>query len=201
MGVSGTAGARIYRDCIGYLIHPPNRCRRGTMAQTKKRPTSTRAGASKRSRSAKSKPSSTRSSNSRKARTTAGSSANGVEAVRQTVEDKAKSASQTVGKAAGKAAGKAKLPLVAGGAAIAGAAGGLALASRQSHRGGLGSALHRPKVKIKSGDVAKVAKEVGNFTTQMGALASELQRTREAAGNGRHRSPIEVALQGLTTRR
>jgi len=33
-----------------------------------------------------------------------------------------------------------------------------------------------------------------------GALAGELQRNREAANNGKHRSPIEVALQGLTSR-
>ena len=112
------------------------------------------------------------------------------------VEDKAKSAGQAVGKAAG----TAKLPLVAGGAALAGAAGGLALASRRAHKGGIGSALRKPKIKIKSGDVARVAKEVGSFSTQVGALATELQRNREEAGNGKRRSPIEVALQGLTSR-
>lgn len=117
--------------------------------------------------------------------------------MRSTVEDKAKSAGQTVGKAAG----KAKLPLVAGGAALAGAAGGLALASRHAHRGGIGAALRKPKLQIRSGDVARVAKEVGNFSAQVGALATELQRNREEADNGRRRSPIEVALQGLTARR
>lgn len=174
------------------------------MAETKKRSTSTQAGSSrKRSRPAKSKSTkskSTSASGSRKRSSQAGgngSGSNGIETVRSTVEDKAKSAGQTVGKAAG----KAKIPLVAGGAALAGAAGGLALASRQSHKGGIASALHKPKVKIKSGDVAKVAKEVGNFSAQVGALATELQRNREAAGkNGKHRSPIEVALQGLTSR-
>ena len=113
------------------------------------------------------------------------------------VEDKAKSAGQTVGKAAG----KAKLPLVAGGAALAGAVGGLALASRQGHKRGIGAALRKPKIQIKSNDVARVAKEVGSFSAQVGALATELQRNREDAGNGRHRSPIEVALHGLTSRR
>jgi hypothetical protein len=115
-----------------------------------------------------------------------------------TVEDKAKSAGQTVGKAAG----KAKLPLVAGGAALAGAAGGLALASRQGHKGGISAALrHKPKIQLTSDDVARVAKGVGNFSAQVGALATELQRNREEADNGKHRSPIEVALQGLTSRR
>ena len=33
-------------------------------------------------------------------------------------------------------------------------------------------------------NLAKAAKEVGSFGAQMGRLASELQQTREAAGNG-----------------
>lgn len=103
---------------------------------------------------------------------------------------------------AGKAAGKAKVPLVAGGAAIAGAAGGLALAaSKQGSKKGLKAAMPRPpKIKIDSGDVAKAAKQVGNFSAQVGELANELQRARESA-DGKHRSPVEVVLQGLTARR
>lgn len=97
---------------------------------------------------------------------------------------------------------KAKLPLVAGGAAVAGAAGGLALASsKQAKKSRLGSALMRkPRIKVDSGDLAKAAKEVGNFSAQVGELANELQRARES-GNGKRRSPIEVVLQGLTARR
>jgi hypothetical protein len=106
------------------------------------------------------------------------------------------------GQAVGKAASKAKVPLVAGGAAIAGAAGGLALAaSKQGRKKGIKAAMPRkPKLKIKSGDVAKAAKEVGNFSAQVGELANELQRARDSA-NGKHRSPVEVVLQGLTARR
>jgi len=167
------------------------------MAQTKKRSTSARPGSSKRSRSTKSKSKPARSKSANARSKSANGSGNGLEAVRDTVEDKAKSAGQTVGKAAG----KAKLPLVAGGAALAGAAGGLALASRQGHKGRIGAALRKPKIQIKSHDVARVAKEVGNFSAQVGALATEIQRNREEAGNGRHRSPIEVALHGLTSRR
>lgn len=109
------------------------------------------------------------------------------------------SASKSVSKAADKARGslgdaasKAKVPLVAGGAALAGAAGGFALAASKKGRKGVG---------LKSGDLAKAAKEVGNFSAQVGELATELQRARESARNGRHRSPIEVVLQGLTARR
>jgi hypothetical protein len=129
--------------------------------------------------------------------------------VRDTVEEKAKSAGKSVGsagksagKTVGKVAGKAKVPLIAGGAALAGVAGGVALAaSRKPHRHGIGAALRKPKIKVDTGDVARVAKEIGSFSNQVGALAGELQRNREAAdSNGRHRSPIEVALQGLTSR-
>jgi hypothetical protein len=105
-------------------------------------------------------------------------------------------------KTVGKAASKAKVPLVAGGAALAGAAGGLALAaSKQGRKNGLSKAIaRRPKIKIDSGDVAKAAKEVGNFSAQVGELATELKRARESA-DGKHRSPVEVVLQGLTARR
>jgi hypothetical protein len=108
---------------------------------------------------------------------------------REAVEDKAKDA----GHAVGNAASKAKVPLLAGGAALAGAAGGLALGSRRSSR--------RPRVKVSSKDLAKAARDVGGFGAQVGRLASELQQTREAAGNGKHRSPVEVVLEGLTSRR
>ncbi len=98
---------------------------------------------------------------------------------------------------------KVKLPLVAGGAALAGAAGGMALAAtKQARKSGVAKAMaRRPKIKIDSGDVAKAAKEVGNFGAQVGELATELQRARESADGKKHRSPIEVVLQGLTARR
>jgi hypothetical protein len=101
------------------------------------------------------------------------------------------------------AASKAKLPLVAGGAALAGAAGGIALAAtKQARKSGVAKALaRRPKVKIKSGDVAKAAKEVGNFSAQMGELTNEIRRARESGNGKKHRSPIEVVLKGLTARR
>lgn len=174
------------------------------MAQTKSKPKKRSAP-----KSAKSKPSRSKSQSRPRAAKKAATSGNGsrgatspVEAVRSAAGDagggKAKNASQTVGKAAG----KAKVPLVAGGAALAGAAGGLALAaSKQGRKKGLKAAMpRRPKIKIDSGDVAKAAKEVGNFSAQVGELASELQRARESA-DGKHRSPVEVVLQGLTARR
>jgi hypothetical protein len=75
------------------------------------------------------------------------------------------------------------------------------MASRHEHHRGLAKALRKPRIKLTSRDVAKAAKEVGNFSAQMGELATELQRARESTDNGRHRSPVEVVLQGLTSRR
>lgn len=164
-------------------------------AKTKAKKRSTPKSASKRAQSpAKPKTSKAKSNGS-------ASRGSNVEAVRHAAEeagDKAKSAGKTVGKAAS----KAKIPLVAGGAALAGAAGGLALAStKQARKRGIGKAIaRRPKIKVSSSDVARAAKEVGSFSTQVGELANELQRNREEA-NGKHRSPIEVVLQGLTSRR
>ncbi|HET9198684.1 MAG TPA: hypothetical protein VFN92_10580 [Solirubrobacterales bacterium] len=116
------------------------------------------------------------------------------------IGDKAKDAGKTVGKVAG----KAKVPLVAGGAALAGAAGGMALAaSKKGHKGGLGKAIaRRPKIKVKvdSKDVAKAAKGVGSFSAQVSEIAGGLE-SAAAGRNGKHRSPIEVVLQGLTARR
>jgi hypothetical protein len=114
-------------------------------------------------------------------------------------------ATSAVGNATGKAThavGKAKVPLLAGGAALAGAAGGLALGARQARRGkGLSKAIaRRPQVKVKSRDLASAAKDVGSFGAQLGHLANELQQARES-GNGKHRSPVEVVLEGLTARR
>ena len=76
--------------------------------------------------------------------------------------------------------------VVAGGAAIVGAAGGMALGARQARR----SNRHH---------LAKAARNVGTFGTQMGRLASEIHQARES-GNGKHRSPVEVVLEGLTAR-
>jgi hypothetical protein len=191
------------------------------MAQTKAKKRSTPKGAkssatksSSKSKAAKAKPKSAKKSAGSKARSSSsnggggkgrsnGSASKGsnVEAVRNAVGGvggKAKGAGITVGKAAS----KAKVPLVAGGAALAGAAGGMALAaSKKGRKSSLGKAIaHRPKVKVSGKDVAKAAKEVGSFSAQVGELADELQRARKSA-DGKHRSPVEVVLQGLTARR
>jgi len=151
--------------------------------------------ASSKSSSSKAKaPSSNGSSNG------SSSGSNPVEAVRSAVGG----AGQTVGKVAS----KAKMPLVAGGAAIAGAGGAMALAAaskggRKKGMKNLKAAMPRkPKVKIKSGDLAKAAKEVGKVSAQVGEIANGIQRAQDSSnGDGKHRSPVEVVLQGLTARR
>jgi hypothetical protein len=55
-----------------------------------------------------------------------------------------------------------------------------------------------------SRNLAHAAKDVGRFGEGMGSLAAELRRVREGiAENGgeNRRSPIEVVLEGLTSRR
>lgn len=122
-------------------------------------------------------------------------------AARQAVESSTKEA----GQAMSKVTRKAKTPLLAGGAALAGAAGGLAIGaarSRQLHSHKvLGLKLPQGKrVKVRSRDVAKAAQEVGTFGQHVGELATELRRARESADGGKHRSPVEVVLDGLTAR-
>jgi hypothetical protein len=121
----------------------------------------------------------------------------------------------------GRAAGKAKVPLMAGGAALMGAAaGGLAVGARSRRAKGIAKAIPRrplvkvprrplmkvarpPQIKVNSRDLKHAAKEVGAFGAQVGRVASELQGVREESNgkHGKHRSPVEVVLEGLTARR
>lgn len=187
-----------------------------SQAKTKPKSKSAKPKATKSAKRAKPKSSSSKSSGSKsKAKSpSSNGSSNGssggstpIEAVRNAVGgvgDKAKSAGQGVGKVAS----KAKVPLVAGGAAIAGAGGAMALAAaskggRKKGMKNLKAAMPRkPKVKIKSGDLAKAAKEVGKVSAQVSEIAGGIERAQGSSnGDGKHRSPIEVVLQGLTARR
>lgn len=155
------------------------------MAQTKAR--------SKPKSKSRSKPKARSSSNGRSPKPKASSPAkpsSKPKAALESVEQTAKGAGRTVGRAAS----KAKVPLVAGGAALAGVAGGIALGTRQAHR-------HRGVKGIDSDDLAKAARKVGDIGVQVGEVALEVRR-RRAEPNGKvHRSPVEVVLDGLTSRR
>jgi hypothetical protein len=160
----------------------------------------------KKARAKKAKPKARASNRSKKTRTVAKPRKRSTskpprttpQAVREVVGESAKDAGGAVGNAAGKvghAASRAKVPLMTGGAALAGAAGGIALGAHQAHRkGGLNG--------VNSKELAKAARKVGDVGAQVGEIALEVRRARESTnGNGRtHRSPIEVVLQGLTSR-
>jgi X-X-X-Leu-X-X-Gly heptad repeat protein len=60
--------------------------------------------------------------------------------------------------------------------------------------------IKTPKIKVDSKDVAKAAKGVGQVSAQVSEIAGGLE-TAASGKNGRHRSPVEVVLQGLTARR
>ncbi len=51
-----------------------------------------------------------------------------------------------------------------------------------------------------SKNLADAAKHVGSFGERIGDLATEVRLVREGVANTHKRSPIEVVLQGLTSR-
>ena len=59
----------------------------------------------------------------------------------------------------------------------------------------------RARAKRLGKDLAKAAGDVGSAGRQVGELADEVRRVREQLESSRGRSPIEVVLQGLTSRR
>jgi hypothetical protein len=192
------------------------------MAQTKtksaKPAKKSRASSASKAKTTRAKAKATRKSSGRKATATksrangAGSQAksshsNGVaNGVANGVGDGAKAVRDAVGSAgkeAGHAVGKAKIPLLAGGAAVAGTVGGLVLGASRSGDKVLGIKLPKSKrVKLRSRDFSKAAKEVGRFGENVGELTTELRRAREglASGDGKQSSPIEVLLSSLTSR-
>jgi hypothetical protein len=125
---------------------------------------------------------------------------NGIEGGAKAARDAVRSA----GKDAAHVASKAKVPLLAGGAALVGTVGGVVIGSTHSGDKVLGISLpKRKRVKISSKDLAKAAKEVGRFGDNVGELGAELKRVRKgfASDDERQNSPLEVLLKGLTTRR
>jgi hypothetical protein len=124
---------------------------------------------------------------------------NGVGESAKAVRDAVGSAGKDAGQATAQVASKAKIPLLAGSAALIGAAGGIAFGATRSGGKVLGVKMPSSKrVKIRSSDLAKAAKEVGSFGDRVGELAGEIRRVREGVADGAKDSPIEVLLRGLT---
>jgi hypothetical protein len=125
---------------------------------------------------------------------------NGIEGGAKAARDAARSA----GKEAAHVVSKAKIPLLAGGAALVGTVGGVLIGSTRSGDKVLGVSLpKRKRVRINSKDLAKAAKEFSRFGDNVGELGAELRRVRQglAINEEKQNSPLEVLLRGLTTRR
>jgi hypothetical protein len=113
----------------------------------------------------------------------------------------AKDSGKTLGSAAKKAKSYGKTPLLVGGTALAGAAGGLALGARRNRPlKVLGAEIPHNGIHLKSRNVARTARQMGRLTETAGHIAAELRRADESNGKTRL-SPIEVVLRGLTARR
>lgn len=141
------------------------------MAQTKNKPKQSRPSKSKTTSKAKSR----KPSKAAKPKSRNGSSANGAGGATA-----ARDAVKNAGKGVGQVTSKAKVPLLAGGAALIGAAGGAALSAGKSGRKVMGVRMPQTKrVKIRSKDLRKAAKEVSSFGEHVGELTSELQRIRK----------------------
>lgn len=98
---------------------------------------------------------------------------------------------------------KSKAPALAGGAAIAGLVGGVALSSKLGSRSKLlGIPLPaRSRTEVASRNLADAAKHLGRLGDRVGDLAIEVKKVREGFEQPAGRSPIEVLLQGLSSRR
>ena len=151
------------------------------MAQTKTtRSRSSQRSSGRGSSNAKKASSSRRSSGGSK-RTQSRSKQNG-----RTAASRAKRAAQRTAPSGGtlaKVASKAKAPLIAGGAALAGLAGGAALATRNGSRR---KGLSLPKLGG-NGSLTKAlgtaAKEIGKAGYRAGELTSEVRKVREQMDN------------------
>jgi hypothetical protein len=175
-----------------------------TASAAKRTPTATKRSSGNGSSPKSRRPSSSRSRSSSRG----GSNGGPVASARDSVVDGAQTAGRAVGGAAsdagrvvGSAANAAKVPAVAGGAALAGLVGGMALA-RGGRRRVLGVPVpgtRRPLVKINGrGSGTKQLMKTGR---QMAELAVEVRQARQQLATDSKRSPIEVVLDGLTARR
>ena len=167
-----------------------------------------------------SNPNASRKTSSRSGSSRSSDGRGNVGAVKDTLSGGVNSAGgalSSAGSALGGAAKKAKTPAIAGGAALAGLAGGIALAARDTGpKRVLGVPVpgtRRPLVTLKvksprgskaksaSKDILKAAEEVGSAGRQVSNLLGEVDRVRAAIDRPKRRSPVEVLLEGLTSRR
>jgi NH3-dependent NAD+ synthetase len=121
-----------------------------------------------------------------------------------TAKDLTLKGASAAGNAVGSAAKKLKTPAIAAGAGLAGIAGGMAIA-RGSHKNKiLGVSLpNGGTARSASKNLGGVAKNVGAFAERTGRVAEQVRVASEAiseSNSRRSKSPVEVVLEGLTTR-
>jgi trans-2-enoyl-CoA reductase len=107
------------------------------------------------------------------------------------------------GTAVSSAANKFKTPAIAAGAGLVGVAGGIALARGSHKKKFLGVSLpNGGTARSASKNLAGAAKNVGKFAERTGRVAEQVRVASEAVSesDSRSKSPVEVVLEGLTTR-
>jgi hypothetical protein len=202
------------------------------MAQTKSRSSTRKSSGSQRSSASRSGSRATSArGNSRSGRTSSPSTRNrsgatrarprqpqtqrngkgAAQRVQQTVRRRFREAEHSVadatsgaGRTVGNIASKAKGPAVATGAAAAGLAGGLLIASRRPSPKLFG-VVSRPqgggKLESVGNGLLRASENVGRASENVRQLTEEVRRVREGVeADSKRRSPIEVVLEGLTHR-
>lgn len=78
----------------------------------------------------------------------------------------------------------------------------MALGARGQRKPVVLRTTRKPVLRLSSRDLATTAKQIGTFGEELGNLAGEIRRAREGAVEAEgKRSPVEVVLQALTSRR
>ena len=122
-----------------------------------------------------------------------------------TAKDATTKGANAAGNAATSTAKKLKTPLIATGTALAGVAAGVVLTQKKGK--GI-SAIRLPSPgtrRATTKGLGETAKNIGMLAERTGKVAHQVRVASEAIGEGgaprKSRSPIEVVLEGLTSRR
>lgn len=125
--------------------------------------------------------------------------------VLDTAKDATTKGANAAGNAATSTAKKLKTPLIATGTALAGVAAGVVLTQKKGK--GI-SAIRLPSPgtrRATTKGLGETAKNIGMLAERTGKVAHQVRVASEAIGEGgaprKSRSPIEVVLEGLTSRR
>jgi hypothetical protein len=169
--------------------------RAGTGSRSNKRTSANgRTAAKSRSR--------TSSQTARKPRRTASSSDQ--KGALNAAKDATTKGTNAAGNAVTSAAKKLKTPLIATGTGLAGVAAGIAVARKNSGISGI-SLPSRGAGRATTKGLGEAAKSIGLLAERTGKVAQQVRVASEAIGEGseprKSKSAIEVALEGLTSRR